>query len=73
MRIIDASDCILGRLASSVAKDLLNGEQVHIINAEMAVISGTKDRVFGEYIDKRKLNHPRKGPYYPRMPHMMLK
>ena len=23
--------------------------------------------------EKRKLNHPRKGPYYPRMPHMMLK
>ena len=73
MRIIDASECILGRLASSIAKELLNGEQVHIINAEMAVVSGTKDRVFGEYIEKRKLNHPRKGPYYPRMPHMMLK
>ena len=29
--------------------------------------------VFGEYISKRNLNHPRKGPYYPRMPHMMLK
>jgi len=73
MRIIDASDCVVGRLASSVAKGLLNGDQVHIINAEMAVISGTKDRVFGEYVEKRKLNHPRKGPYYPRMPHMMLK
>ena len=73
MRIIDASECILGRLASSIAKELLNGEEVHIINAEMAVISGTKDRVVGEYIEKRKLNHPRKGPYYPRMPHMMLK
>mgnify|MGYP001269230161 FL=1 len=73
MRIIDASNCVMGRLASSVAKGLLNGEQVHIINAEMAVISGTKNRIFGEYIEKRKLNHPRKGPYYPRMPHMMLK
>ena len=73
MKIIDASDCVVGRLASTVAKELLNGGQIHIINAEMAVISGTKDRVFGEYIDKRKLNHPRKGPYYPRMPHMMLK
>ena len=73
MRIIDASDCIVGRLASSVAKSLLNGDQIHIINAEQAVISGTKEMVFGEYIGKRKLNHPRKGPYYPRMPHMMLK
>jgi large subunit ribosomal protein L13 len=73
MKIIDASECIMGRLASSVAKSLLNGEEVHIINAENAVISGSKDMVFGEYISKRNLNHPRKGPYYPRMPHLMLK
>ena len=70
MKIIDASECIMGRLASSVAKTLLKGEEVHIVNA---VISGSKDMVFGEYISKRNLNHPRKGPYYPRMPHMMLK
>ena len=39
MKVIDASDCIMGRLASSVAKTLLNGEEVHIVNAENAVIS----------------------------------
>ena len=39
MKIIDASECIMGRLASSVAKSLLNGEEVHIINAENAVDS----------------------------------
>ena len=63
MKIIDASNCILGRLASSIAKELLNGEEVHIINAERAVISGTKNRVFGEYIEKRKLNHPKNLMY----------
>ena len=73
MNVIDASECIMGRLASSVAKTLLDGEDVHVVNAENAVISGSKDMVFGEYISKRNLNHPRKGPYYPRMPHMMLK
>ena len=73
MKVIDASECIMGRLASSVAKSLLNGEEIHIVNAENAVISGSKDMVFGEYVSKRNLNHPRKGPYYPRMPHMMLK
>ena len=71
--VIDAKNCIMGRLASSVAKSLLNGEQVHVINAERAVISGTKEMVLGEYIEKRNLNHPRKGPFYPRMPHLMLK
>ena len=73
MKIIDAKNCIMGRLASSVAKSLLNGEQVHIINAEQAVISGTRDMILNEYIAKRNLNHPRKGPFYPRMPHLMLK
>ena len=73
MKVIDASECIMGRLASSVAKTLLEGEEVHVINAENAVISGSKNMVFGEYMSKRNLNHPRKGPYYPRMPHMMLK
>ncbi len=73
MKVIDASECIMGRLASAVAKSLLNGEEIHIVNAENAVISGSKEMVFGEYVSKRNLNHPRKGPYYPRMPHMMLK
>ena len=62
MKIIDASECIMGRLASSVAKTLLKAEEVHIVNAENAVISGSKDMVFGEYICKINLNHPRKGP-----------
>ena len=57
MRIIDASGCIVGRLASSVAKGLLNGEQIHVINAEQAVISGTKKMVFTEYVEKRNLNN----------------
>ena len=73
MKILDASGCIMGRLASHAAKSLLNGDEIHIINAEKAVISGNKDSVAGEYVEKRQLNHPRKGPFYPRMPHLMLK
>ena len=46
MKVIDASECIMGRLASAVAKSLLNGEEIHIVNAENAVISGSKDMVF---------------------------
>ena len=73
MKVIDASGCIMGSLASHAAKSLLNGDEIHIINAEEAVISGNKDSVIGEYVEKRQLNHPRKGPFYPRMPHLMLK
>jgi large subunit ribosomal protein L13 len=37
--IIDASGLILGRMASVVAKRILSGELVVIVNAEKAAIS----------------------------------
>ena len=40
--VIDANELILGRLATQVAKKLLLGVEVQIINCEKAVISGTK-------------------------------
>jgi len=73
MKVLDASGCIMGRLASHVAKALLEGEQVHVVNAEKAIVSGAKHSVFREYTEKRQLNHQRKGPFYPRMPHLMFK
>ena len=43
MAVIDANGLILGRLASTVAKRLLSGdEEIHIVNAEKAVISGSR-------------------------------
>ena len=73
MRTIDATGCIMGRLSSHVAKSLLNGDEIHVINAEKVLISGSKSSITREYVEKRTLNHPRKGPRYPRAPHMMLK
>ena len=49
--VYDASDKVLGRLASHVAKQLLstaksgNGARVIIVNAEKAVVSGKKTEV----------------------------
>ena len=59
MKVLDASGCIMGRLASHVAKALLEGEQVHVVNAEKAIVSGAKHSVFREYTEKRQLNHQR--------------
>ena len=44
-----------------------------IINAENAIVTGSRDRVLANYDQKYKLNHPRKGPFFPRMPDMILK
>lgn len=77
--VYDADGLVLGRLASTVADLLLKStrgggsDRVVIINAEKAVVSGKSTSVFATYHDKYALNHARKGPYFPRMPDMILK
>jgi large subunit ribosomal protein L13 len=46
---IDAAGHILGRLASIVAKKLLEGYRVYVVNVEKAVLSGEKNRVVEGY------------------------
>jgi large subunit ribosomal protein L13 len=66
--IIDAKGLVLGRLASSVAKRLLQGETIVILNAEKAAISGKKQHIITEAKTFLEVGHPRKGPYHPRRP-----
>ncbi len=75
VEIIDASGLIIGRLSTHVAKKLLNNKdlEVAIINSEKAIVSGSRKMVLERYKGKRDLNHPRKGPYYPRLPDRILK
>ncbi|HDJ50961.1 MAG TPA: 50S ribosomal protein L13 [Thermoprotei archaeon] len=70
--VIDATGHILGRLASIVAKRLLNGEKIVIVNAEKAIISGKREMVFEKYKQKRDIGSHR-GPFFPRMPHLIVK
>jgi len=71
--VIDAAGLRLGRLASSVAKRSLQGEEIAIINAESAVISGAKARVLADYDQKRKRGSREGGPFYPRRPDHIVK
>jgi large subunit ribosomal protein L13 len=71
--VIDADGLILGRLASNVAKRLLEGEEIVIVNAEKALVTGGKDDVIAHFRHRRDVGSGRKGPLYPRTPHMMLK
>ncbi len=73
MVTIDASGQILGRLASLVAGRLLEGEEVVILNAERAVITGARDSILKEYRERRRIGSQRKGPYYPKRPDRILK
>ena len=60
MVIIDATEMILGRMASIIAKRLLQGEIIVIVNAEMAVISGKRLSRVKEAKTFLEVGHPRK-------------
>jgi len=77
--VFDADGLIMGRLASASADILLKAaredrdDKVIIVNAEKAIISGRPRAVLDTYHKKYELNHARKGPFFPRMPDMILK
>lgn len=70
---IDAKGLVLGRMASIVAKRLLNGERINIVNAEEAVISGRRLSIIGESKQFLEVGHFRRGPSHPRRPDMIVK
>jgi len=47
--VVDARDCILGRVASQVAERSLDGESVAVVNAEQAVITGGEDDIMSTF------------------------
>ncbi len=74
--IIDATEHIAGRLCSCVAKLLLNGKRVIILNAEKAVISGNKDsilREYREYLQISSVINPKHTPIHPRKPDNIIR
>ena len=71
--IIDADGAILGRLSTDTAKRLLGGEEIAIVNSEKAIISGKKSSIKNRYKQKREVGTYRKGPFFPRMPDMIVK
>ena len=51
--IVDAEGAILGRMCTNVARRLLDGEQIAIVNSEKAIITGKKSDVKKRYKQKR--------------------
>ena len=74
--VIDCDSKILGRLASSVAKLLLQGNTVILVNAEKAAMSGHATQLTASY--KRKVElvdkaNPEHSPYWSRRPDLLVK
>ncbi|MHA1191826.1 MAG: 50S ribosomal protein L13 [Promethearchaeota archaeon] len=75
-QLIDATDKILGRFCSQIAKKALLGEKIVIINARYAIISGTKSNIHNKYLEKlniRTATNPRRGPFWPRRPDTFMR
>lgn len=70
--VVDARDCIMGRVASQVADAALSGQRVAVVNAESAVITGSEEDVMGVYRKRTELG-AESGPYYPKRPDGILK
>ena len=73
--VVDATNHIAGRLASNVAKLLLKGNRVSIVNCEEIMISGTRSNIIKEYRDFLEISsiiHPEHGPYHPRRPDTII-
>ena len=73
MKIYDASNQVLGRIATSIAKDLLKGENVYVINCEKAVISGNPKFTKEHYLHRVQRGDPHHGPFFPRTPQGIVK
>jgi large subunit ribosomal protein L13 len=71
--IIDAEGAVLGRLCTTIAKRLLNGEEIAIVQSEKVIVTGKKDMIKAHYKHEREVGTYRKGPFYPRMPDRILK
>ena len=70
--VVEARDCILGRVASEVAQRALAGERIAIVNAEDAIITGDREDIFDTYRTRLHIGSDR-GPYYPKRPDGIFK
>ena len=72
---VDASGMIAGRLCSSVAKLLIEGNRVVVFNSEKTLLSGSRGNIMADWLARLELGsvvHPKHGPFHPRTPDGML-
>ena len=74
MKIIDGTGAVLGRLASFVAKQALQGEEFVILNCGKVIITGNKKMVKSEFAETRtKVGSGQKGPKVSRTSEKIVK
>jgi large subunit ribosomal protein L13 len=71
--VFDAKGLILGRMATQIAKRLLNGDEIVIVNAEKAVISGRKRSKVNEVKEFLEVGGVGYGPFHNRRPDRIVR
>ncbi len=71
--IVDGTDLVLGRLGSNIAKRLLNGETIKLVNCKDVVILGRKKFLVDRYKEKISNKVIKQGPYFNRSPADIVK
>ncbi|KAJ2161817.1 60S ribosomal protein L16A [Coemansia sp. RSA 552] len=69
--VIDGKGHLLGRLAATVAKLILNGQKVVVVRCEDMNVSGSffRNKIkLQKYLHKRCLSNPKRGPFHFRAP-----
>lgn len=75
-KVVNGEGAILGRAASQIAKMLLKGERVVVLNAEKMLISGHERNILENYkqrIDLKDKANPEHSPYWSRKPDLFVK
>lgn len=76
MIVVNGEKMIFGRMASQIAKRLLAGEEIHLINSEKIIFSGSPEIIADRYLQKRRLQNkanPEHSPKWPKLPHLFVK
>jgi large subunit ribosomal protein L13 len=71
--VVNGEGLILGRMCSKIAKRLLNGEQIIVVNAEKIIISGKKKSKVAEAKEFLDVGAPERGPFHSRRPDRIVR
>lgn len=74
--IIDGNGLIVGRVSARIAKEMLRGNDVTVVNADKMVFSGNKTHVLWLYKERRSMQdkaNPEHNPKWPRRPDLLVR
>lgn len=76
IEVINANGLVLGRLSTAIAKMLLSGKRIAVINAEKIIITGDRKVITNRYYVRRNLlekENPEHSPKWSRRPDFLVK